>query len=66
MARSLYSIGFGKQFDQGFVSINPNSKIPCGEDLVPADGGPPVRLFESGAMMMYLADKVGGIGRRYS
>jgi GST-like protein len=47
------------------VSINPNSKIPCGEDLVPADGGPPVRLFESGAMMMYLADKVGGIVKRH-
>lgn len=52
-------MGKGAQFDKGFVDINPNSKIPCGVDYKPQDGGKPVTLFESVAMMVYLADKHG-------
>ena len=37
-----------------FVSINPNSKIPCAVDHAPEDGGPAVNLFESGAILLYL------------
>mmetsp|Transcript_18958 Transcript_18958/g.21235 ORF Transcript_18958/g.21235 Transcript_18958/m.21235 type:complete len:288 (+) Transcript_18958:18-881(+) len=48
-----------QQFDQGFVEVNPNSKIPCAVDHAPVDGGAPVRLFESGAIMIYLAEKYG-------
>ena len=53
------NIGMGMQFSKGFVDINPNSKIPCGVDHAPSDGKGPVRLFESGAMMLYLCDKLG-------
>eukprot|EP00937_MAST-01D_sp_MAST-1D-sp2_P008208 g8208.t1 len=49
----------GGQFTSGFVAVNPNSKIPCAVDRAPADGGAPVRLFESGAIMLYLAEKHG-------
>ena len=80
------NIGLGEQFHQGFVDINPNSKIPCAMDHMPkllpggADGGGgadgnneggasqttaatavpvanPVRIFESGSIMLYLAEK---------
>ena len=44
----------GKQFGSGFVEINPNSKIPA---LVDQSGPEPVRIFESGAIMLYLAEK---------
>jgi len=53
----VYNIGKGMQFHKGFVEVNPNSKIPCGVDHKPLDGGKPVRLFESAAMLAYLADK---------
>ena len=52
------NIGMGLQFSKGFVDINPNSKIPCGVDWSPADGKGPIRLFESGSMMLYLCDKL--------
>lgn len=52
-----FNIGKGMQFQKGFVDINPNSKIPCGVDHKPVDGGKPVRLFESASMMVYLAEK---------
>jgi GST-like protein len=50
----LVNIGKGDQFGSGFVEINPNSKIPAMIDHGPAE---PIRLFESGSIMVYLADK---------
>jgi GST-like protein len=49
-------IGDGDQFGSGFVDINPNSKIPA---LVDRSGSKPVRIFESGAILVYLAEKFG-------
>src|SRR5690242_3292867 len=49
-------IGEGDQFSSGFVDINPNSKIPA---LVDRSGPKPVRVFESGAILLYLAEKFG-------
>ena len=50
------NIGQGDQFSSGFVDINPNSKIPA---LVDHSGSTPVRVFESGAILLYLAEKFG-------
>ncbi len=50
------NIGEGDQFSSGFVDINPNSKIPA---LMDHSTTPPTRLFESGAMLIYLAEKFG-------
>ena len=52
----LIRIGEGEQFGSGFVSVNPNSKIPA---LLDCSGAKPIRLFESGAMLLYLAEKFG-------
>ncbi|MEG3147777.1 glutathione-dependent disulfide-bond oxidoreductase [Sphingomonas sp. RT2P30] len=52
----LINIGEGDQFGSGFVAINPNSKIPA---LMDRSGPEPQRLFESGAMLLYLAEKFG-------
>jgi GST-like protein len=52
----LINIGQGDQFGSGFVSINPNSKIPA---MVDRSGKEPIRIFESGAILMYLAEKFG-------
>jgi GST-like protein len=52
----LIRIGDGDQFGSGFVAINPNSKIPA---LVDRSGPKPIRVFETGAMLMYLAEKFG-------
>jgi GST-like protein len=49
-------IGEGDQFGSGFVDVNPNSKIPA---LVDRSGSEPVRVFESGAILLYLAEKFG-------
>jgi GST-like protein len=53
----VINIGHLEQFSKGFVGVNPNSKIPAAMDHAPVDGGPPLRLFESGAIMLYLAEK---------
>ncbi|MEM7099962.1 MAG: glutathione-dependent disulfide-bond oxidoreductase [Pseudomonadota bacterium] len=50
----LINIGEGNQFSSGFVDINPNSKIPA---LLDRSTNPPTRVFESAAIMMYLAEK---------
>jgi GST-like protein len=55
----LIKIGDGDQFGSGFVAVNPNSKIPAMMDHAPAGGGDPVRLFESGSILVYLAEKFG-------
>jgi GST-like protein len=52
----LINIGSGDQFGSGFVSANPNSKIPA---LVDRSGLEPIRVFESGAIMVHLAEKFG-------
>ena len=52
----LIRIGNGDQFGSGFVAINPNSKIPA---LVDRSGPKPIRIFETGAILMYLAEKFG-------
>ncbi|OYV36314.1 MAG: glutathione-dependent disulfide-bond oxidoreductase [Rhodospirillales bacterium 20-64-7] len=52
----LIKINEGEQFSSGFVAANPNSKIPA---LIDRSGPSPVRVFESGAILMYLAEKFG-------
>ena len=52
----LIKIGDGAQFGSGFVEVNPNSKIPA---LMDHSGDAPVRVFESAAILMYLAEKFG-------
>jgi GST-like protein len=52
----LIPIGEGAQFGSGFVAVNPNSKIPA---LMDRSAAQPVRVFESGAIMLYLAEKFG-------
>ncbi len=54
----LIRIGEGDQFGSGFVGINPNSKIPALEDR---SGPTPIRVFESGAILVYLAEKFGAL-----
>ncbi|MDP1600058.1 glutathione-dependent disulfide-bond oxidoreductase [Phenylobacterium sp.] len=50
----LINIGNGDQFGSGFVSVNPNSKIPA---LMDRSGSTPIRIFESGAILVHLAEK---------
>ena len=52
----LINIGEGEQFASGFVDINPNSKIPA---LVDRTGANPIRVFESGAILLHMAEKFG-------
>jgi GST-like protein len=52
----MIEIGKGDQFGSGFVAVNPNSKIPA---MVDHSIDPPVKLFESGSMLIYLAEKFG-------
>src|SRR5690348_9594163 len=52
----LIRIGQGEQFGSGFVAANPNSKIPA---LVDRSGAKPIRILESGAILLYLAEKFG-------
>ena len=52
-------IGKGEQFEPDFLKVGPNNRIPALADNDPADGGEPISVFESGAILLYLADKYG-------
>ncbi len=52
-------IGMGDQFKDEFLRISPNNRMPALVDHAPAGGGPPISVFESGAILLYLAEKTG-------
>ena len=52
-------IGKGAQFEPEYLRISPNNKMPAIVDHAPADGGAPISVFESGAILLYLANKTG-------
>ena len=64
------NIGRGDQFTDEFLKISPNNRMPAMVDHEPAGGGAPIALFESGAIMLYIAEKTGqflptDLARRY-
>jgi len=64
------NISKGEQFAESFLKISPNNKIPAIVDMAPNDKGEPIAIFESGAILLYLADKTGqfipeGVRGRY-
>ena len=52
-------IGRGAQFEPSFLKIAPNNRMPAIIDKAPIDGGEPISVFESGAILLYLAEKTG-------
>ncbi|SHN21819.1 GST-like protein [Pseudomonas asturiensis] len=61
LAYKVFPVNIGKneQFEPDFLKIAPNNRIPAIVDHHPADDGPPLSLFESGAILLYLAEKTG-------
>ena len=53
------NISTGEQFEPTFLEISPNNRMPAMVDHAPADGGKPISVFESGAILQYLAEKTG-------
>jgi GST-like protein len=53
------NIGKGEQFKADFLAVSPNNRIPALVDHAPTGGGKPIAVFESGAILLYLADKTG-------
>lgn len=53
------NIGKGEQFEPSFLQISPNNRMPAIVDTTPADGGNPISVFESGAILQYLAERTG-------
>jgi GST-like protein len=53
------NIGKGDQFEDSFLAISPNNRMPAMVDHEPVGGGAPIAIFESGAIMMYIAEKTG-------
>ena len=61
------NIGKGEQFKAEFLTVSPNNRIPAIVDHDPAGGGKPISVFESGAILLYLADKTGKfVGKRFA